>query len=173
MPCKKYLQNLKHNVKNLLVYILSILILSVRNKGVFILFFVFLLNGQNPLSMTKVICRQSLKTWRKQLLLSSKLKFNFESSTWTVEVIRTRFPCPGLLDFLRNLFFNLKYERSMDSECYRFKFLEEIRLHWLFRVGFGEISFLKWHDVIISNSWFLAILKEFSGLSLFKLIFFS
>ena len=56
--------------------------------------------------------------------------------------------------------------------CYRFKFLQEIRLHWLL-VGFGEIRFLKWHDVINSNSWFLAILKDFSDLPLlFKLIFF-
>ena len=31
--------------------------------------------------------------------------------------------------------------------CYSFKFLEEIRLHWLFHVGFGEIRFFKWHDV--------------------------
>ena len=50
--------------------------------------------------------------------------------------------------------------------CYRFKFLEEIRLHWLFHMGFEEIRLLKWHDVINSNSWLLAILKikEFSGL---------
>ena len=131
-----------------------------------------MLNWQNSLSMTKVIC--ALKLEEKSSL---KLKFNFESSTWTVEVIRTRFPCPGLLEFLRNLFFlkkNLKYGwSSMGNGCYRFKFLEEIRLHWLFHVGFGEIRFLKWHDVINSNSWFLAILKEFSGLPLFKLIFFS
>ena len=36
--------------------------------------------------------------------------------------------------------------------CYRFKFLEGIRLHWLFHAGFGEIRFLKWRDVINSNS---------------------
>ena len=30
---------------------------------------------------------------------------------------------------------------------YRFKFLEEIKLYWLFHVSFGEIRFLKWHDV--------------------------
>ena len=65
-----------------------------------------------------------------------------------------------------------QYGWSMGSECYRFKFLEGIRLHWLFYVGLGEIRFLKWHNVISSNSWFLAILKEFSGLPLFKLIFF-
>ena len=28
--------------------------------------------------------------------------------------------------------------------CYRFKFLERIRLHWMFHEGFGEIRFLKW-----------------------------
>ena len=54
----------------------------------------------------------------------------------------------------------------MDEEygqwCYRFKFLEGIRLHWLFHAGFGEIRLLKWYDVIISNSWFLAISKGFS-----------
>ena len=62
---KKYLQNLKYNVKRICIFhlilfdILSILIsiLSVKNRdglgGV--------LNRQNPLSVTKVICRQSLK----------------------------------------------------------------------------------------------------------------
>ena len=50
---KTYLQNLKQ----ILVGILSILILSVKNRGKV----GFLLNGQNPLSVTKVICRQSLK----------------------------------------------------------------------------------------------------------------
>ena len=53
-------------------------------------------------------------------------------------------------------------------------FLEGIRLHWLFHAGFGEIRFLKWRDVVSSNSWFLAVLKGFSeGLPLFKLISFS
>ena len=104
--------------------ILSILILFVRSKGVGF----FLLNGQNPLSATKVICRQSLKTWRKWVLVSSKLKFNFESSTWTVEVIITRFPCPGLLDFLRNLFYkkNLEYGRSMGSDDIALNFLKKL-----------------------------------------------
>ena len=60
----------------------------------------------------------------------------------------------------------------MGSGCYRFKFLEEIRLHWLFHMGFEEIRFLKWHDVINSNYWFLAILREFSGLLLSMLILF-
>ena len=31
----------------------------------------------------------------------------------------------------------------------------------MFYVGFGEIRFLKWHDVIDSNSWFLLIWKVF------------
>ena len=46
------------------------------------------------------------------------MKFNFESSTWTVEVIRTRSPCPCLLDFLRNLFYfkkKLKYGQRQKS----------------------------------------------------------
>ena len=54
-----YLQNLKYNVNSgcifhlILVAILSILILSVKNRnGVGW----FLLNGKNPLRMTKVIC---------------------------------------------------------------------------------------------------------------------
>ena len=59
---KKYLQNLKYNVKwtcifhLILVGILSILILSVKNRvGGRVL-----LNKQNLFSVTKVICRQSL-----------------------------------------------------------------------------------------------------------------
>ena len=40
----------------ILVVTSSILILSVKNRGVGF----FLLNGQNPLSVTKVICQQSL-----------------------------------------------------------------------------------------------------------------
>ena len=58
-----YIQNLKYNVKTvcifhlILVDILSILLLSVKNRGVV---GGGLLNGQNPLSVTKVICRQSL-----------------------------------------------------------------------------------------------------------------
>ena len=142
-----------------MVSILSILILSVRNRE----WIFFLLSGQNPLSVMKVICQQSLKTWRKEALIPPKLKFIFKSSTWTVEVIE--------LDSHVHVCWILwaKYGQW----CYRFKFFEEIRLHWLFNVGFGEIRFLKSHDVINSNSWFLAILKEFSGLSLFNLIFFS
>ena len=43
----------------------------------------------------------------------------------------------------------------------------------LFHSDFGEIRFLKLRNVINSNSWFLAVLKEFAeGLPLFKLIFF-
>ena len=131
----------------------------------------FLLNEQNLLSMAKVIFRYSLKTWRK--LYSSyiiKVEVDFESSTWTVEVIRTRFPCPGLLDFLGNPFFKKIWNMGkvyMGSRCYRFEFLEEIRLYLLFHVNFGEIRFLKWHDVINSNSWFWAILKGFSEVCLY------
>ena len=57
----------------------------------------------------------------------------------------------------------------MGSDAVALNFLlEGIRLHWLFHASFEEIRFLKWRDVINSNSWFLAILKEFSeGLPLF------
>ena len=52
--------------------------------------------------------------------------------------------------------------------CYSFKFLEGIKLHWLFHAGFGEVRFL-----FDANSWFFAILKWFrDGFPLFKLIFF-
>ena len=33
--------------------------------------------------------------------------------------------------------------------CYCFKFLEGIRLHWLFHAGFEDIRFLKWCDVTV------------------------
>ena len=53
---KKYLQNFKYNIKRACIFqltlggILSIFILLVNNReGV--------LNGQNPLSVTKVTCR--------------------------------------------------------------------------------------------------------------------
>ena len=52
---------------------------------------------------------------------------------------------------------------------YRFEFFEGIRLYWLFHVGFGEIKFLKWCDVINSNSWFLAILKDFQKVCLYSI----
>ena len=82
-------------------------------------------------------------------------KFNLK-----VEVSRRRFPCPGLLDFPRNPFFKRKSEiwENYGQWCYHFKFFEEIKLYWLFHVAFGKIRFLNWHDVINSNSWFLAIL---------------
>ena len=63
---KKYLQNLKYSVKRacifllILVGILSILILSFKNKGDGGKGGGDLLNGQNLLSVMKVICRQSL-----------------------------------------------------------------------------------------------------------------
>ena len=46
----------------------------------------------------------------------------------TVEVIRTRFPCQGLLDFLRNLFFlkNLKDGRSMARDAIALSLLKEL-----------------------------------------------
>ena len=119
--------------------------------------------GQNPLSVsvTKVICRQFLITWRK-ILISSKLKSNFESSTWTVEVIRTRFPFPGYW-----IFWEITKKIWNTDEIW--EVMLWLRLHWLFHVCFGEIRFLKWHDLI--NSWFLGTLKEFSSLPLFKLFF--
>ena len=61
---KMYVQNLKYNIKGacifylILVDILFILILSVKNRGVG--GGGGLLNGQNPLSVTKVFYRQSL-----------------------------------------------------------------------------------------------------------------
>ena len=54
------------------------------------------------------------------------MKFNLESSIETFEVIRIRFPCPGLLDFLRNLFKNLKYGRSIDSDAINLNFSKEL-----------------------------------------------
>ena len=53
----------------------------------------------------------------------------------------------------------LNFSKELDStECY---------------VCFGEIRFLKWRDVNNSNSWFLAILNEFSeGLCIQANIFF-
>ena len=93
------------------------------------------------------------------------MKFNFESLTWTFEAIRTRFPCPSLLDFLGNLFFkkNLKYGWNIGSDAIALSFSKGLDFTDCYiYAGFGEIRFLKWCDVINSNSWFLAILKEFS-----------
>ena len=59
---KKYLQNLKYNIKRgcifrtILVGIPFLLVLSIKNRG----WGFFLLNKQNLLGATKVICRQSL-----------------------------------------------------------------------------------------------------------------
>ena len=49
------------------------------------------------------------------------------------------------------------------------KFLEEIRLHWLFYAGFGEIKFSEWRDVYIQFKFLvLGNNKGFSeGLPLF------
>ena len=41
-------------------------------------------------------------------------------------------------------FFKSEIWAKYGQWCYCFKFLEEIRLHWLFHVGFGEIRFLIW-----------------------------
>ena len=56
----------------------------------------------------------------------------------------------------------LKYGQSMGSHAIALNFLMklEIRPQWLFDVGFREIKFLKWHDVINSNSVFLAIFER-------------
>ena len=49
------------------------------------------------------------------------------------------------------------------SWFYCFTLLSRIPLHWLFHVGFGEITFLKWGNVSNWNSWFLArFLNRFS-----------
>ena len=60
--------------------------------------------------------------------MSSKLTFNFESSTGTVEVIRNRFPCPGLLDFLRSFFKrkNLKFGRGYGQCAISLNFLKKL-----------------------------------------------
>ena len=60
--------------------------------------------------------------------MSSKLRFNFESSACTVEIIRPRFSCPFLLDFLKNLFFfkNLNYGRSMGSDAIALNFFNKL-----------------------------------------------
>ena len=75
---KRYLQNLKYNVKRVCILrlilfgILSILILSVKYRGGG-----GLLNGQNLLSVAKVICRQSLKILWWQFLCSLLRTFPF------------------------------------------------------------------------------------------------
>ena len=57
---KKYLQNWKHNVKKFGKYSIHLDIFRYEHGVGF-----FLLNGQNPLSVSKVICGKCLKTWRK------------------------------------------------------------------------------------------------------------
>ena len=43
------------------------------------------------------------------------------------------------------------------------KFIEGIKLHWLFHVSFGEINFSKWRDLCNQFKFLaLAILKGFS-----------
>ena len=78
---KKYLKILEYSVKRtsifhlILVGILSIFILPVKNRG----WFFFLLNGQNPLRVTKVICQQSLTSWcgRDHYVRKYKFRFSF------------------------------------------------------------------------------------------------
>ena len=62
----------------------------------------------------------------------------------------------------------------MGSDATALNFTKELdSTDCFFHAGFGEIRFLKLRNVINSNSWFLAVLKEFAeGLPLFKLIFF-
>ena len=60
---------------------------------------------------------------------------------------------------------------TVDNWRYCFKFLDGIKTRDCF-MGFGEIRFLKWHDLNNSNSWFLAIVNGISqGFSLFKQMF--
>ena len=56
--------------------------------------------------------------------------------------------------FWEILFFVKKSEiwAKYGQWCYCFKFLEEIRLHWLFHVGFGEIRFLIWLRFLVFQS---------------------
>ena len=60
----------------------------------------------------------------------------------------------------------------MDSDAIALNFLKKLDSTDCFMRVLERLDLTKWH-VIDSNSWFLAILKEFSGLLLFKLIFFS
>ena len=90
--------------------------------------FFFLLNRQNLLSVTKVICRLS-KLEENKSISSSKVKvklLRFNLNSWSI--IRTRFPCPGFLDFLWNLFYKktLKYGRSMGSDAIALNFLKKL-----------------------------------------------
>ena len=108
--------------------------------------------------------------------ISSYIKF-LSHWTWSIRT-RTRYPCPGLLDFPRNLFFQKKSEilakhGQLTIDAIALIFSPELDSTDCF-MGFGEIRFLKWHDVNNSNFWFLVILNRFSqGLYLFKQIFFS
>ena len=74
--------------------------------------------------------------------------------------------------FKKSLRYESKY--AMGSHAIALNFSKKSdSTDWLFHTGFEEIRFLKWRDVINSDSCFLAILKGFSeGLPLFKLIFF-
>ena len=61
----------------------------------------------------------------------------------------------------------------MGSDAIALNFSKELDSTDCSMGGFGDIRFLKWRDVISSNSWVLTILKGFSEvLPLFKLVFF-
>ena len=71
------------------------------------------------------------------------MKFNFESSPRTVEVIRTRFPCSGLLDVLRNLFFFFKIRNEIWTKIFG-------NIKRVFRFAFiqANIFFLKLNRIL-------------------------
>ena len=104
--------------------------------------------------------------------ISSYIRLEVQFSKFNL----SSFPLSTFTGFSEKSFF-LKKKKEIWTKYgqwrYRFKFLKGIRLYWLFHVDFGEIRFLKWCDVINSNSCFLTILNGFSeGLLLFKLNFF-
>ena len=97
---------------------------------------------------------------------SSTLKVQLEQ----LEVVRTQFSSPGLVVFWGIFFFKKKSEIWSiygRSDAIALNFLK--KLHWLFHVGFGEIRFLKWHDVSIQSLGFWQY-QKLSGLPLFQLI---
>ena len=88
------------------------------------------------------------------------------SSVNLLHIFRTPFPKNTSARLLLWLFweiFFLKKKSEIWAKYrqwhYGFKFLEGIWLPWLSHVGFGEMRFLKWRDVINSNSCFLAKLN--------------
>ena len=84
-------------------------------------------------------------------------------------------PMSRVTRFSEKSFFKKKkseiWAKRMGSDAIALNFSNELtRLHWMSHASFGETRFLKWCDVINSNSWFLIILKGFSFRA-FKLIF--